>query len=31
MDNNSDEQLLIMQATIESNKQEYYENMKKLK
>ena len=30
MDNNSDYQLLIMQATIESNKQDYDEKMKKL-
>ena len=30
MDKNSDEQLLIMQATIEANRQDYDEKMKKL-
>ena len=30
MDKKSDEQLLIMQATIESNKQDYDEKMKKI-
>ena len=31
MDNNSDEQFLIMQAKIESNKQESYEKTKNIK
>ena len=30
MDKNSDEQLLVMQATIEANRQDYDEKMKKL-
>ena len=30
MDNNSDDQLLIMQYTIEATRKEYYEKMKNL-